>query len=85
MADGDTRSLPAAAQAALRSRAVRAVLDGMTQTQAARVFGVHTTPSISGSSATGRAAGRGLPNGAAVAVQANRPPYPNRNSRRSSH
>jgi transposase len=41
MADGDTRSLPAAAQAALRSRAVRAVLDGMTQTQAARVFGVH--------------------------------------------
>ena len=41
MADGDTRSLPAAAQAALRSRAVRAVLDGMTQTQAARVVGVH--------------------------------------------
>ena len=41
MADGDTRSLPAAAQAALRSRAVRAVLDGMTQAQAARVFGVH--------------------------------------------
>jgi transposase len=33
--------LPAAAQAALRSRAVRAVLDGMTQTQTARVFGVH--------------------------------------------
>src|ERR671911_32510 len=41
MADEDTRSLPAAAQAALRSRAVRAVLDGMTQAQAARVFGVH--------------------------------------------
>jgi transposase len=41
MADGDTRSLPAAAQAALRNRAVRAVLDGMTQAQAARVFGVH--------------------------------------------
>jgi transposase len=41
MADGDTRSLPAAAQAALRSRAVRAVLDGMTQAEAARVFGVH--------------------------------------------
>jgi transposase len=37
----DTRSLPAAAQAALRSRAVRAVLDGMTQAEAARVFGVH--------------------------------------------
>ena len=34
MADEDTRSLPAAAQAALRSRAVRAVLDGMTQAQA---------------------------------------------------
>jgi transposase len=41
MADEDTRSLPAAAQAALRSRAVRAVLGGMTQAQAARVFGVH--------------------------------------------
>jgi transposase len=41
MADGDTRSLPAAAQAALRSRAVRAVLDGMTQAEAARGFGVH--------------------------------------------
>jgi transposase len=33
--------LPAAAQAALRNRAVRAVLGGMTQAQAARVFGVH--------------------------------------------
>jgi transposase len=41
MADEDTRSLPAAAQAGLRNRAVRAVLDGMTQAQAARVFGVH--------------------------------------------
>src|SRR5262245_45191477 len=41
MADGDTRSLPAAAQAALRSRAVRAALEGMTQAEAARVFGVH--------------------------------------------
>src|SRR5829696_1248644 len=41
MADEDTRSLPAAAQAALRNRAVRAVLDGMTQAQAARGFGVH--------------------------------------------
>src|SRR5512132_4539865 len=38
MTDGDTRSLP---QAALRSRAVRAVLEGMTQAEAARVFGVH--------------------------------------------
>jgi transposase len=33
--------LPAAAQAALRIRAVRAVLDGLPQAQAARVFGVH--------------------------------------------
>jgi transposase len=41
MADEDTRSLPAAAQAALRHRAVRAVLDGMTQVEAAWVFGVH--------------------------------------------
>jgi transposase len=41
MADEDTRSPPAAAQAALRHRAVRAVLDGMTQAEVARVFGVH--------------------------------------------
>src|ERR687898_1504580 len=41
MANEDTRSLPGAAQAALRNRAVQAVLDGMTQAQAARVFGVH--------------------------------------------
>jgi transposase len=41
MADEDTRSLPGAAQAALRNRAVRAVLDGMTQAQAARLFRVH--------------------------------------------
>ena len=41
MTDEDTRSLPAAAQAALRIRAVRAVLEGMTQAKAARVFKVH--------------------------------------------
>jgi transposase len=41
MANGDRRSLPAAAQAALGSRAVQAVLEGMTQAEAARVFGVH--------------------------------------------
>ena len=43
MTDEDARSLPEAsqAQAALRIRAVRAVLGGMTQAQAARVFGVH--------------------------------------------
>jgi transposase len=41
MADEDTRSLPPAAQAVLRNRAVRAVLEGMTQAEAARVFGVH--------------------------------------------
>jgi transposase len=41
MADKDTRSLSGAAQAALRNRAVQAVLDGMTQAEAARVFGVH--------------------------------------------
>ncbi|HWD47121.1 MAG TPA: IS630 family transposase [Actinomycetota bacterium] len=41
MADEDRRSLPPAGQAALRNRAVRAVLDGMTQAEAARVFGVH--------------------------------------------
>jgi transposase len=41
MTDEDARSLPGAAQAALRKRAVQAVLDGMTQAAAARVFGVH--------------------------------------------
>jgi transposase len=41
MTDGDARSLPGAAQAALRKRAVQAVLDGRTQAEAARVFGVH--------------------------------------------
>jgi transposase len=41
MADEDARSLPGVAQAALRKRAVRAVLGGMTQAEAARVFRVH--------------------------------------------
>ena len=41
MGEEDTRSLPGAAQAALRKRAVQAVLDGMTQAEAARVFRVH--------------------------------------------
>jgi transposase len=41
MAGEDTRSLSGAAQAALRNRAVRAVLGGMTQAEAARVFRVH--------------------------------------------
>jgi transposase len=41
MSRDDARSLPGAAQAALRNRAVRAVLDGMSQVEAARVFGVH--------------------------------------------
>jgi transposase len=41
MSNQDARSLPGAAQAALRKRAVQAVLDGMTQADAARVFGVH--------------------------------------------
>src|SRR5262245_20149703 len=41
MSNEDARSLPGAAQAALRKRAVQAVLDGTTQADAARVFGVH--------------------------------------------
>jgi transposase len=41
MSNEDARSLPGAAQAALRKRAVQAVLDGMTQAKAAQVFGVH--------------------------------------------
>jgi transposase len=41
MGGEDTRSLPGAAQAALRKRAVQAVVGGMTQAEVARVFGVH--------------------------------------------
>jgi len=41
MSNEDARSLPGAAQAALRKRAVQAVLDGMTQVEASRLFGVH--------------------------------------------
>jgi transposase len=41
MAHEDARSLSGAAQAALRNRAVQAVLEGMTQAEAARVFRVH--------------------------------------------
>ncbi|HEY3034205.1 MAG TPA: helix-turn-helix domain-containing protein [Streptosporangiaceae bacterium] len=41
MSNEDARSLPGAAQAALRKRAVQAVLDGRSQAEAARVFGVH--------------------------------------------
>jgi transposase len=41
MPNNDARSLPGAAQAALRNRAVQAVLDGMPQAEAARVLGVH--------------------------------------------
>ena len=41
MTNEDARSLPGAAQAALRKRAVQAVLEGMTQAEAARVFRVH--------------------------------------------
>jgi transposase len=41
VSSGDARSLSGSAQAALRERAVRAVLGGMTQVEAGRVFGVH--------------------------------------------
>src|SRR4030042_4776595 len=40
MKNKDARSLPAAAQEQLRRRAVQAVRDGMTQVEAARIFGV---------------------------------------------
>src|SRR5215216_2311967 len=60
MADEDSRSLPAAAQAALRTRAVRAVLDGMTQAKPRECSGCTPTRSTAGSSATGRAASRWL-------------------------
>src|SRR4029453_3263664 len=63
MTDEDTRSLPAAAQAALRTRAVRAVLGGMTQAHAARVFGSIPTRGTAGSDAIGRAAFRGCRRG----------------------
>ena len=36
----DARSLPAKAQEALRLRVVKAVCDGLTQAEAARLFGV---------------------------------------------
>lgn len=42
----DARSLPAAAQEALRRRTVQAVLDGMTHREAARVFGI-ARPTVS--------------------------------------
>src|SRR4029453_18045756 len=41
MPNDDARSLPGAAQAALRTRAVQAIVDGMSQAEAARVFRVH--------------------------------------------
>ncbi len=41
MSNNDARSLPGAAQAALRKRAVQAVLDGRSQAETARLFGVH--------------------------------------------
>jgi transposase len=40
MTTTDARSLPAAAQEDLRRKAVKAVLEGMTQVEAARIFGV---------------------------------------------
>jgi transposase len=40
MATTDARALPAAAQADLRRRTVKAIRDGLTHTEAARVFGV---------------------------------------------
>lgn len=40
MKNKDARSLPAAAQEQLRRRAVQAVRDGMSQVEAARIFGV---------------------------------------------
>jgi len=40
MKNKDARSLPSAAQEQLRRRAVQAVRDGMTQLEAARIFGV---------------------------------------------
>jgi transposase len=73
MADEDTRSLPAAARAGLRSRAVRAVLDGLTQAEAARVFGVHHNAVNRWVKRYREGGWKGFPNGVAVAVQASRP------------
>jgi transposase-like protein len=89
MTDEDTRSLPAAAQAALRTRAVRAVLEGMTQAEAARVFRVHPNAVnrwIKRYREGGWAglAGRGLLSGVAVAVRASRRPSRSCSSRSSS-
>src|SRR6266705_3537464 len=56
MLNEDARSLPGAAQAALRTRAVRAVLDGMPHVEAARAVGVHPNAVGRWMAATGRAA-----------------------------
>ena len=53
----DARSLPAAAQEDLRRRTVKAVLDGMTHTEAARVFGV-ARPTVTRWVSAYRAGGR---------------------------
>jgi transposase-like protein len=82
MADEDTRSLPAAAQAALRNRAVRAVLDGLTQAEAARVFRVHPNAVNRWIRRHREGGWAGLGEQGAVAVQASRPPSPNPSSKR---
>jgi transposase len=84
MTEEDTRSLPGAAQAALRNRAVRAVLDGMTQAEAARVLRVHHNAVNRWVKRYREGGFQGLPSSVAVAVQGSRRPSPNGSSRNSS-
>jgi hypothetical protein len=84
MADADTRSLSGAGQAALRNRAVQAVLDGMPRAEAARVFRVHHKAVNRWSSRSREVAGQGLPSSVAAAVRVNSRPCPSASSRSSS-
>jgi transposase len=68
MTTTDARALPAAAQEALRRRTVKAVLGGLTHTEAARVFGVArptvtrwVTAYVQGGAKTLKAKRRGRP------------------------
>jgi transposase-like protein len=84
MTDDDTRSLSGAAQAALRKRAIQAVLGGMTQAEAARVFGVHPNAVNRWINRYREGGFQGLSEQRRIAVQGSRRPSPNRSSRRSS-
>jgi transposase-like protein len=84
MGEEDTRSLPGAAQAALRKRAVQAVLGGMTQVEVARVFGVHPNAVNRWIKRYREGGWTAFRSGAVDAARASRRPCPSASSRRSS-